>query len=232
MALGEEQVHGGEHRREPVGQLVGRWHLVGDGLVGQPALGPHQPLRHRCFRDQEESSDLGRRQTAERPQREGHAALDRQRRVARGEDQPEEVVADDLRVGIVPPIQGGEAPVGGALLVVSLGVPAEPVDRLVPGDRGDPGAGLVGDPGPRPLLERDHERILHRVLGAIEVAEDAGEGGESRRRFGTERGLGRDLRQSEVLKSMHGWTTTRPSHVPGIWLAHSIAASMSSASSR
>ena len=92
--------------------------------------------------------------------------------------------------------------------------------------------GLSGMPVARPPLEGDDERVLHRVLGAIEVAEDAGEGGEGAGRLGPERGLGRDLGQSEVLKSTHGWTTTRPSHAPGIWLAHSIAASMSSASSR
>jgi hypothetical protein len=28
----------------------------------------------------------------------------------------------------------------------------------------------------RPALERDHERILHRVLGEVEVAEHADEG--------------------------------------------------------
>ena len=67
---------------------------------------------------------------------------------------------------------------GGALLVVPLGVSSEPVDRLVAGGGGDPRAGLVGDPGPRPLLEGHHEGVLHRVLGAVEVAEDAGEGGE------------------------------------------------------
>ena len=123
-------------------------HLVRDGVVGQAALGAHEPLRHRRLGDEEQPGHLGGRQAAQRPQRERHPALDRERRVAGREHQAQEVVADDLRVRVVPAVEGGEAPVGGALLVVPLGVSPEPVDRLVAGGRGDPRAGLVGDPGP------------------------------------------------------------------------------------
>ena len=48
---------------------------------------------------------------------------------------------------------------------------ADPVERLVAGDRRDPGAGIGGHALPRPALERDGERVLDRVLGEVEVAE-------------------------------------------------------------
>ena len=50
------------------------------------------------------------------------------------------------------------------------------VDRLVARDAGDPGARVVGHALPRPALERDDERLLDRVLGDVEVTEDADQG--------------------------------------------------------
>jgi hypothetical protein len=51
----------------------------------------------------------------------------------------------------------------------------DPVDRAVARRRDDPRARVRGRAVARPPLERDRERVLHRVLGEIEIAEDAAE---------------------------------------------------------
>ena len=50
---------------------------------------------------------------------------------------------------------------------------AQTVDRLVAGDPRDPRPGVVRNALPRPALERDDEGFLNRLLGEVEVAEDA-----------------------------------------------------------
>jgi hypothetical protein len=52
----------------------------------------------------------------------------------------------------------------------------DPVDRAVARRRDDPRAGVVRDAVARPALERDDERVLDRLLGAVEVAERARQG--------------------------------------------------------
>ena len=55
---------------------------------------------------------------------------------------------------------------------------AQPVDRLVPGDAGDPGAGVRRYAISRPALEGDDERVLDGLLGPVEVAQNANESGD------------------------------------------------------
>jgi hypothetical protein len=59
------------------------------------------------------------------------------------------------------------------LLLLSEPLAPQPVDRLVAGDARDPGAGVVGDAVGRPPLERDDEGLLDRLLGGVDVTEDA-----------------------------------------------------------
>ena len=61
--------------------------------------------------------------------------------------------------------------------VLARRLPAEPVDGPVAGGGDDPGTGV----GRRrlPLLEGDRERVLHRLLGETDVAEEAGQGGHA-----------------------------------------------------
>jgi hypothetical protein len=55
---------------------------------------------------------------------------------------------------------------------------AQPVDRLVPGDAGDPCARVRRYAVPRPALDGDDERLLNGLLGRVEVAQDPNEGGD------------------------------------------------------
>ena len=62
--------------------------------LGQRPLGAHDPLRDRRLRDEERARDLVGRQAAEQAQRQRDARLGREHRVAGGEDQAQQVVAD------------------------------------------------------------------------------------------------------------------------------------------
>jgi hypothetical protein len=50
---------------------------------------------------------------------------------------------------------------------------AQAVDRPVARDADDPGARVVRHPVARPALQRSNEGLLDRLLGQVEVAEDA-----------------------------------------------------------
>ena len=92
VALVEQQVQHAEHRRGALGQQVVGRDPVGDAGVADLALGPHQALRHGRLGDEEGAGDLCRGQAGEGAQRERDPRLERQRRVAAGEDQPQPVV--------------------------------------------------------------------------------------------------------------------------------------------
>jgi hypothetical protein len=51
----------------------------------------------------------------------------------------------------------------------------DPVDGAVPGRRDDPRGRVARGPFPRPPVDRGGECVLNRVLGELEVTEDADE---------------------------------------------------------
>jgi hypothetical protein len=57
-------------------------------------------------------------------------------------------------------------------------IPADPVDRTVPRRRHEPGARVVGRAVSRPTLGCDRESLLSGLLGQLEAAEEADQGGE------------------------------------------------------
>ena len=95
VPLIEDEIHDGEHGPEPCGQLLLRWHAVGDAGVADLAFRTHQPLRHGRFRHEKRAGNLGGRQSTEQAQRERHLCLGGKRRVAAGEDESQAVVVDD-----------------------------------------------------------------------------------------------------------------------------------------
>jgi hypothetical protein len=142
--------------------------------------------------------DLARREAAERAQGEADAGLGRQRRVARGEDQPQPVVGDraherQLRFGLV--LAAAERPQLGRQLDAAARPPAlgaDPVQRAVARGGDDPRRRVVGDPALGPVLERGDERVLDRLLGTVEVAEDACEHGDRLPRLAAEQTVDED----------------------------------------
>jgi hypothetical protein len=65
------------------------------------------------------------------------------------------------------------------------------VDRPVARGRRDPRGGIGRDAVARPALERDEERVLDRLLGAVEVAERAREDGDRLPRLAPEQAVDR-----------------------------------------
>ena len=181
VALVEDQVHHPQHSAQAVGQLLVGRHPVGDARVGDLALRAHDPLAHGRLGDQERAGDLAGRHAAERAQRERHSRGHLQRRVAAGEDEPQPVVHDRalvihgwLRVLGVQARQLGQA-------LGAIGhrpVSAQAIDRPAPRGGGDPRPRIGRNPIAPPHLHRRLERVLHRVLGQLEVADLADQGGQ------------------------------------------------------
>ncbi len=76
------------------------------------ALRAHEPLRHRRLRDEERARDLVGRQAAERAQRQRDLRVERERRMAAGEDELEPLVGEHGLVQVV--VHGLAAPRAGA----------------------------------------------------------------------------------------------------------------------
>ena len=100
-----------------------------------------------------------------------------------GEHQPQQVVAD---VVVERSVEIGRHALSVDILLVAqlcvlavdqLGA-AEAVDGAMLGGGHEPGAGLVGNAGPRPLLERGDECVLRQLLGEADVAHHAREPGD------------------------------------------------------
>jgi hypothetical protein len=115
------------------------------------------------------------------------------------EDEPQPLVGDrahDVLVLVVAAAEGAQLrlergpPRGEALLA------PQPVDRAVAGRGDDPGRRIVGDAARGPALERDEECVLDRLLGTVEVAEDAGEDGDRLPRLAPEQAVDDDVLRS------------------------------------
>ena len=161
------------------------------------------------------------RQPGDLAERQPDARLGGERRVAAGEDEREPVVGDRAHVVLL----GGQRFEPGEQLGLAREglLAADPVDRAVAGRRDDPGAGIGGLAVALPPLECDRERVLHRVLGELDVAEDAGEDGD-----GTAPLLPVDPRERGQC-SITGRSSTDAREATGIRAAIAIAASRSSA---
>jgi hypothetical protein len=94
--------------------------------------------------------------------------------MAAREDQPQAVVGDPAHVDLLTAERAERLErleLRG--LLAQRPFAAQPVDRTVARRRRDPRAGVVGDAAARPRRECLRERLLDRVLGDLEVAEDA-----------------------------------------------------------
>ena len=140
------------------------------------ALGPDQALGHGGLGHQEGPGDLGGLEPAEQAQGQRHLGGGGQRRVAAGEDQAEAVVVhgSHLLRGLVAVVDE----LGLGVAVVARRLPAQAVDGPVAGGGDDPAAGVGRHAGGRPLLHGHRERVLDRLFGEVDVAEEADQGGD------------------------------------------------------
>jgi len=105
----------------------------------------------------------------------------------------------------------------------------DPVDRAVACRRHDPGAGVRRHAVTRPALGSDEERVLHRVLGEIEIAENAAEDCDATCTL-VAVGTGEVVYSRYSELSCTGRISTAPLRAAGSSTAHSIALSSDSAS--
>ncbi len=225
VALVEDQVEHSEHGGEAVGQQVRGRHAERDPRVADLALGAHQALGHRRLGYQERPRDLLGAEAAERAQRQRDLRLGRERRVAAGEDQLEAFVAKARRLLHLVLLFGGldvEQPDLRRRACARAGSRSIARLRAVTMSHAP---GFSGDAVARPALGREREGLLRGLLGEVEVAEEADEGGEHPPPL-LAKGL-LDQRSTSARTSI-----APPRRAAGIRAASSIAASRSSASSR
>ena len=174
-----------QHGFQSLRQIGRRRHLIRDAGVANLRLGAHDALGQCRRSSQEGARDLLGGETADLAQGQRDARLRRQGGVAAGEDQAQPVVRDALFVplflvlGVVVDL-GSERRQRG----VEPGAPANAVDGLEPAGRHQPGPGVGRYAILCPLFQRGGECIVQRVLGEVEVAEQANEGGEDTARLG------------------------------------------------
>src|SRR5262249_33978514 len=97
--------------------------------------------------------------------------------MAAGEDQLEPLIGETrlLHLMLLRLIRQLEQP----RLLGARTVATHSIDRPVAGGDRQPGAGIGRRSLPRPALRRESERLLGRVLGQVEVAGVADQGGEN-----------------------------------------------------
>ncbi len=99
--------------------------------------------------------------------------------MAAGENQPQPVVVHALLVVSAGVARGGLEAFGDlAERGVEPGALAHGGDRFESAGRDQPGARVGGEAIARPLFDGGGERVVHRLLGEIEIAEQADQGGE------------------------------------------------------
>jgi len=175
VAGAEEQVDGGEHAVQALGQLRPVRDPVGDPRFGDLLLGTGDPCRHRRLGHQKGPRHVGRGDAADQAQGEGDAGLGGEGGVAAGEHQAEPVVrhrVEPVEVGRVVRVDGRRlheqrdlAPEGD--------VATQPVQHLVPRRRRQPRPRSRRDALPGPGLQRADVGLLRALLREVQVTRDA-----------------------------------------------------------
>lgn len=202
VALVEDQVHDGEHGVETLAEQVLRRYAEGDPRRFDLALGPHQPLRHRWLRHQERPGDLGGGQPAQGAKGERNLRLEAERRVTAGEDELEALVGKRRRGHwrLIRHGCGEQAELRG-----ENPVPANAVGGPIPSRPHQPGARVAGNPAVPPAIGGYGERLLGGLLGEVEVAEEADQGGQDAAPL-----LAEDLVEGRYQYTSEGRISTAP----------------------
>ena len=141
-------------------------------------LRAHHALRHRRLGDEERARDLGswsaRRAAAASSATRASGASAGWQQVKISRSRSSGIVLTGSASASSPP-PSARSSVSSAPRRRPAALAPDPVDRPVTGGGDDPGRRVVGHAVARPALERGRERVLDRLLGAVEVAEDAGE---------------------------------------------------------
>ncbi len=178
--------------------------------------------------------------------RERHLRGRLERRVTTREHEPEPLVGDRHVLVSIPTVGpvvdlvvgcGVEQHLGGVMLLVAPAFSAQPIDRLAPRGRRDPGRGVLGRAVLGPVLERDDHRVLECLFREVEVVQGPDQSGQHEPRLLAKDSLDGGRRalhgfQSYDGRLMIGRISIDPIVAPGMRAAISMAASRSSHSTR
>ena len=182
VALVEDQINDGLDRGPPFGQGVVRRHLVGDAGVLDLAFGAHQPLRQGRLRNEKGARDLARRKPAERAQGQGDLGLAVQGGMATGENQAQPIIRNFARQrlrqrGILGRLDC-DFMLQQSLFLAPRAFAPLCVDQFAVGRGRDPCGRIVRHAALGPMTQRRRERLLHRLLGAVEGAAQPDQAGD------------------------------------------------------
>ena len=170
--------------------------------VAQLTLGAHQALRDRLLAREKGAGNLADAEPAHGLERERHARVAREHRMARQKHHRELIVVGHRRLAAQPRIGGacGAAYPGAGNRVRAIRQPpfaAQDVERPMLRHLNQPGRRIRRHTGVRPRLQRLHERVLRDLLGQRHVprAEDARERGDDPRGRLPKRQIVDDLRR-------------------------------------
>ena len=172
-----ERMHHTADSGKPLSQFgIGR-DPVGDSGHRDLLPGAGQPLGHGGLGGEHDGGDFGGGQLAERAQGESQPGLGSQARMAAGEDQPEEIVCEDvlgqlIRSALVHQLHPR------SFLGQAGTLPADDVDCLPPAGGDQPGPRRIGYSMKLPIPKSSDGCLLHRLLGDGKVTDDPGEGGQ------------------------------------------------------
>ncbi len=184
-----------------------------NGIPGLPdlALGPDEALGHARLGDQEGARDLDGGQAADLAEGQRYLRLGSQGGVAAREDERKPLVGNRAHLVL------GFGQLGEALeklrLTCQRAVAPNAVHGAVAGRRDDPRARIPGLAFSRPAFQSRREGVLNRVLGEVEVAEDADEDCDRMRPFLPENAFDR------AQRSTIGRTSIEPYSAAGIFAA-------------
>ena len=181
IPLVEDQVDHLEDRSETRHSLGPTRDLEADVRFGEGPLRPDDALGDARNRDEESSRDLLSRQTAQDAKGERDTCFFREDRMARHEDEAEEIVPEVL-VDRCVQVHASLFPldIASELFILALERLATPdqVGRVMLRGRHEPGARSLWHARRGPLLERGNEGVLCELLSRPDVADEASQPGD------------------------------------------------------
>ena len=185
----EHQIDHVENRVQAARQVGARRHLIRNARVTDLRLGADDPLRDGRRNSKKRPRDFLGGEAAHLAERERDLRIGRKGRMAAGEDEAQPIVLDavvfevfELRSAARPRLELLGEPRERRL---EPGTAADGVDRLEPAGRNEPRPRVVRHAVLRPAFHRGRERVVKRLLGEVEIAEQANQGGEDAARVGT-----------------------------------------------
>ena len=202
---------------EAAGKFSAFGDLIRDAGVANLGFCANDSLSDGAWRREVRVRDLLGRQAAHFAQRQSDLGIGRKCRVAARENEPEPIVFERL-VFERDRIDGCfQSPGELGDRSIEADAPAENVDGLEAAGRYQPREGVVRQPIARPAFDGRSKRFVQRLLGEVEVADQANQCGQHPTRVGAvERFYCAGQRRIAQLNTSTGLTSMLPKRADGI----------------